>query len=498
VLEVLKDYEKKQREGKADVRRGEQRAERSRKEDRQQEREQKREQRRIEKEAERQQERERRRIEKEAERKNKEKLKTFGNLLKLPVARHEKELQRLAARLDEDVTMLRQEFDEFVGVEGGDASSVEQTEPWPEPVDATAVLDECAAKLRKYVVIQPHQLAVAVLWNAHAWLYDHDVPTHSPILAATSAEADSGKSTLVVVVGRMAPRFSLNIEITGPTLYRVVDATKPTLGLDEADDLFSRRGDLKHIVNSGWTRGAKIPRQVNVGGVWTTAYFDPFTPKAIALLGRTLPPATRTRCIELRMLPKRHDEKVASFNQLDDVEFAVLRRKFARFAIDNAATLKEAKPIIPAGLNNRAEANWKLPLAIAELAGGDWPKRAREAAERLTRGGRRPSDGVLLLARFKEIFASCKEITSVAVQAKLREDPTDIWVEYSGGRPITQRQIALLLDAYDIQPTNVGPKRLKGYRAEDFEDAFARYLPADPHIRSLTKPPPRKRRSTKW
>src|SRR5215472_4857724 len=79
------------------------------------------------------------------------------------------------------------------------------------------------------------------------------------MLAATSAEIDSGKSTLVAVAGRMSPRYSLNIEMTGPSLYRMVDATKPTLVIDEADDLFLRKSDLKHIVNAGWTRGPKIP-----------------------------------------------------------------------------------------------------------------------------------------------------------------------------------------------------------------------------------------------
>ena len=141
----------------------------------------------------------------------------------------------MAARLGEDVTILRREFDEFIGVEGGDASSVEQTEPWPEPVDAAAVLDECAAKIRKYVVIQPHPLTAAVLWDAHDWLYDHGVPIHSPILAATSSDPDTGKSTLMAVVGRAAPRLSINVEMTGPLLFRFVDAIKPTLVLDEAD-----------------------------------------------------------------------------------------------------------------------------------------------------------------------------------------------------------------------------------------------------------------------
>ncbi len=135
----------------------------------------------------------------------------------------------------------------------------------------------------------------AVLWTAHAWLYDHDVPTHSPILAFTSAEPDSGKTMGASVVGHAAPRHMLNVEMTGPSLFRLVDQTKPTMIIDEADDLFQRKGDLRHVINAGWTRGAKIARQLKVGSAWVTVYFDPFTPKVIALLGRNLPPTVRSR-----------------------------------------------------------------------------------------------------------------------------------------------------------------------------------------------------------
>src|SRR5262249_45030277 len=156
-----------------------------------------------------------------------------------------------------------------------------------------------------------------------------------------------------------------------------------------------------------------------------------------------LPSQTRSRCIELRMLPKRHDEKVEEFNQLDDPEFAILRRKFARLAADNAAVLKDARPFIPSGLNNRAAANWKLLLAIAELAGGDWPKRAREAAERLSRSGRQPSDGVKLIHDTRRYFAKIGKlvITSKGLKVDLNKDPTDIWIGYNHGGPISERQI---------------------------------------------------------
>ena len=396
-------------------------------------------------------------------------------------------MARLAKRLGEDVAALREEFAEFLGV---GSEPAETTEPWPEPVNIAVVLQELGDKISRYVVMQKHQLMAAQLWTAHTWLYDYQVPIHSPILAATSAEPNSGKSTLVVAVGRASPRFSLNIEPTGPTLYRYVDATKPTIAIQEADDLFTRKSDLKHIINAGWTRGPKIPRQVNIGSVLHTVEFDPFTPKAIDMLGHNLPRTTRTRCIELRMRPKLKTEKVEQFNQLDDAEFAVLRRKLARFAADNAAALKDAKPILPSDLINRDAANWWLLLAIAELAGGEWPKRAREAAERLTRRGRRPSDGVQLLAAFKDIFATGrKEITSESVVAELHKDPTSIWAEYKYGGPITQRQVAHLLDAFDIDPVVVHPTKRsnsspRGYKASQFVDVLTRFLPTDPHIRT--------------
>ena len=143
-----------------------------------------------------------------------------------------------------------------------------ETEPWHEPVDLATVLHELSTKVSRYVVMQPHQLTAAVLWVAHTWTYDRKVPTHSPLLAATSAEKDSGKTTLMCVLGRACPRFSLNIEMTGPSLYRFVDQIKPTLVIDEADDLFKRKVDLKHIINAGWTVGAPpISRQVKINGV---------------------------------------------------------------------------------------------------------------------------------------------------------------------------------------------------------------------------------------
>ena len=61
-----------------------------------------------------------------------------------------------------------------------------------------------------------------------------------------------------------------------------------------------------------------------------------------------------------------------------------MRRQCARFVQDNARGIAEARPELPAGLNDRAGDIWEPLLALADLAGGDWPGWARAAALELT------------------------------------------------------------------------------------------------------------------
>ena len=191
------------------------------------------------------------------------------------------------------------------------------------------------------------------------------------------------------------------------------------------------------------------------------------------------------------------------FSHTDDAEFGDLRRKLARWSADNAVALKDAKPLLPAGFNNRVAANWRLLLAVAELAGGNWPKQARDAAERLSRTIRKPSWGLRLLAAFKGILvdgfcvdgnfvAARKDISSREVVAVLTGDPDGVWCEYHHGGPITQRQVANILEQYDIHPGVIHPEKSstsspRGYKLEQFRDVFERFLPPDPHICTSSK-----------
>jgi hypothetical protein len=460
------------------------------------------EDRRIEKRAEKQrataqreQEREQRLIEKEAERKSKAKLKEFATIQKLPTAERELRLSELAKRFDEDLDIVRDEFADCVGADAH--TDLGYIEPWPEPIETQALLLELMTQVRRYVVLHDEGALAIVLWVMMAWLHA-EIATHSPILVLTSAEENSGKTTCAGVLALLTPRPYSAIEMTGPGLFHVVDERHPTLIVDEADKLFPRRTDLVHIVNAGWTRGAKIPRLVH-GAV---REFDVFCPKIVGMKGFDLPSTTASRAIVIELFPKLPEERVEDFKFTDDDAFMTLRRKLARWSMDNAAALKDATPMMPPGFGNRLAQNWRLLFAIADLT--DDKQAARAAAVKLSRKTVKRSEGVRLLDALRRMLAdACDEtlpgslmprfapiaevITSDEIVRRLNADPEAEWRAFRGRGPITQRQVAALLAAYNIHPGVVHPTKRsdlsrRGYRREQFDEAFRRYLPPDPNM----------------
>jgi hypothetical protein len=460
VRTIITEQEKKDRESKAEARRQERRAETARRE---QEREQKREQDRLEK---------------EAERKNREKDKAFAGCIKLPCEQHERMLVELAKRLDEDIAAIRDEFSDFCRAACSVTPEKDTIEPWPEPVEIGELLQSIVDAVSKFVVLRAEQLTAIALWVVMAWA--HELAVHSPILAATSVEPDSGKSTLIGVLKFLVPKPFVSVEPSGPSVFRMVDYNHPTLIIDEADDLFHRKSNLRAIVNAGWSRGTKIPRIMKCETCW----FDPFCPKILGVLGTTkLPRTVASRSIIIRMWPKRPDEKAEDFTFADDETFVNIRRKAVRWVADNASILKGSKPPLPLGLNNRLAANWRLIFAIAAQAGGGWSKRARQAATWLSRRPYEPSLGVRLLAAIKAMLAERREITSEEIVQGLLADPDSVWHESRGRGPITKHQTAALLREFEIRPVVLHPTKeatvsRRGYRAAQFEDAFARFVPS--------------------
>src|SRR5262249_42883761 len=120
---------------------------------------------------------------------------------KTPVKLLEKAVE--AARLEQEADKLLEPHWEVV--------------PAEEPVDAVKLFADIEARLLHHVAMPKHLAFVVALWVGQSWVHNH--ATYSPILFITSPERDSGKTTLVGVVGFMVRRSLLSVGISAAALY---------------------------------------------------------------------------------------------------------------------------------------------------------------------------------------------------------------------------------------------------------------------------------------
>jgi hypothetical protein len=215
-------------------------------------------------------------------------------------------------------------------------------------------------------------------------------------------------------------------------------------------------------------------------------WFEPFGPKALTGIGG-LPLTLTSRSLRLRMRRRRRDESVDRFRRRRALDLAQpLHDGFVAWADAPGVieALTEADPAMPEQLGDRQQDACELLVAIADLAGGDWPERGRAAlvclAEQASEAAAEESRGTLLLGDLVEAFAALGDRAATASLLDhlnaLDERP---WPSWNDGTGLRSRNLAAVLRPYGVRSTTVrlaDDTRAKGYKREDFEDAFARYL----------------------
>jgi putative DNA primase/helicase len=354
-------------------------------------------------------------------------------------------------------------------------------EPWPEPVDGDSLLRDIIARIHLHVVISYDGALVTALWIMLSWVHD-EVATHSPILCITSAEPESGKSTLMGLIALLMHKCISSVEASEAAIYRAIKRWQPSFCFDEFDSVLANddKVALRSIINSGHTRGSGVLRCV--GDDSQPELFRTFAPKAIGMNGRRLPPPTLSRCNFVEMRRRKKDEQVAKFEHQDDSGLAELRSRARRWAIDNEETLRNSRPSIPEELQNRRADNWRLQLAIADLCDGaeGYGERARAAAVRIEGKTDNSTKSVRALVAIKAIFqeVGSDAISSEDLISKMTRDEDSDWADWYRGKPITQAQLARLLKSYQIIPEQIrigDNKQKRGYLRVRFLEAWERY-----------------------
>jgi uncharacterized protein DUF3631 len=299
-------------------------------------------------------------------------------------------------------------------------------------------------------------------------------------------EKRCGKSRLLDVIEATCHDPLITVNASAAAVYRAIGTDDPpTLLVDEADTIFGSKKsaeaneDLRGLLNAGHQRNRPAIRyDANTRSV---ERIPTFAMAALAGIGH-MPDTIEDRAVIVRMRRRGPGETVDPFRLRRDrpalAELAAALRTWLRAHVDQLA---DAMPWMP--VEDRAADTWEPLVAVADLAAGSWPVRARTAAELLTAehdddGGPVPTSAALL-ADCRGAFGDAAALPTEELLNRLRHDPEAPWGEY-GPAGLTARRLGILLAEYGIRSANIrfpdGTQR-KGFTRLDFTDAWSRYCP---------------------
>jgi putative DNA primase/helicase len=358
--------------------------------------------------------------------------------------------------------------------------------PFP-GVGGAELLDATVEYLKRFVINTAAQYDAIALWVMHT--HGIDAAYATPYMGISSPEKESGKTRLQEALELIVRRPLSTTNISEAALFRSIADRQPTLLFDEVDAIFnpqSHKEDLRSMLNAGHRRGRTIQRCE--GKTMQVKSFEVFCAKAFGLIGE-LPETIASRTISIRMKRKARHESVERFRERDVRPVAEpLHDALAAWAAMNKAELQAARPDLPDELSDRQQDGWEPLLAIADLAGADWPRRARRAAITLAEAPDINSQRIELLAATKRVFDAegADRLSTHKLIELLASDDESPFVTWwnpdhkDGPRPQTWApgKLAKLLGHYEISSKQVwyADKNSKGYERAAFEDDWSRYL----------------------
>jgi hypothetical protein len=352
--------------------------------------------------------------------------------------------------------------------------------------DGGAILDALRAAITRYVILpSPEAVDAVALWIAAS--HAQAAWAHAPRLVIRAPEKRCGKSRLLDIVEGTCHAPLITVNASPAAVYRAigVDGGPPTLLVDEADTIFGGKNaeaneDLRGLLNAGHQRNRPTIRWDS--NTRSLEKIPTFAMAALAGIG-AMPDTIEDRAVVIRMRRRAPGETVAPYrHRRDRPALTSLAWELTCWLGEHLGELEAAEPAMP--LEDRAADTWEPLIAVADLAGGEWPERARRAAVTLTEQrdeANATSDRIRLLADCRAAFGQHDAIPTSVLIERLKADPEAPWADYQG-TGLTAMRLGALLREYDIRSTNIRFAlpigQTKGYRRADFTDAWDRYTPS--------------------
>ncbi|TSE00670.1 DUF3631 domain-containing protein [Skermania sp. ID1734] len=352
------------------------------------------------------------------------------------------------------------------------------------PEDGAQLLTDIRETIARYCILHsPHALVAVVLWVAAT--HCTSAFEYAPRLVIRSAEKRSGKSRLLEVVDPLVHSPLRAVNATVAFIFRSLDEDPPpTLLFDECDTIFGSKKvaeqneDLRGLLNAGFQRGLPFGR--TVGPMHTPAEFSTFAMAALAGIGR-MPDTIEDRAVVIVMRRRKPSEVVQPYRtRRDRPVLEELNNRLTDWAETILDQLTGYEPQ-NLGVEDRAADVWEPLIAVADQAGGEWPALARAAAAAMVAEADEDEDAsstnIKLLTDIKHVFDKMHVsfLKSDALCNELHQLEESPWKQFD----LTPSKLGRRLREYGVKTGfQDSYKKVRGYRRDDFQDAFERYLPA--------------------
>jgi hypothetical protein len=220
-------------------------------------------------------------------------------------------------------------------------------------------------------------------------------------------------------------------------------------------------------------------RCVVKGKIVTTEELPAYCAVALAGIG-SIPDTILTRSVVVRMRRRAPTEAVEPYRRRIHAPAGhAIRERLEEWVADVSPQFQNVYPTMPAGVEDRAADVWESLLAVADAAGGDWPKLGRVAAVALVAEAKQstPSVGVRLLSDLRQLFGEREALSTGEILRVLCGMDEAPWGDLRG-RALDSRRLANYLRPYGVQSKTVriGTSTPRGYTRADLLDAWSRYL----------------------